>query len=158
MKRLLFGAVAALLLLSVSPAQAHTINATATLQGGEEVPGLLTGAVGLAEISIDTETRIISVNLKVFNIPTGTTAGHIHVGSRGIAGPVVLDFPIPRGRTGDFSMSFTVGESSLRPRPEIGIVTIDDVIQAISAGSAYVNIHTSTNPGGETRGQLVVSQ
>jgi len=158
MKKLLFGAVTALLLLPVAPAQAHTVNATATLQGGEEVPALLTGAVGLAEISIDTDTRVISVNLRIFNLPTGSTAGHIHVGSKGVAGPVVVDFPIPARRTGDMALTFTVGEANLRARPELGIQTIDDVIQAISAGGAYVNIHTSQYPGGEIRGQLAVRQ
>ena len=45
------------------------------------------------------------------------------------------------------------------PLPDEGaLATIDDVIQAISAGAAYVNIHTSQNPGGEIRGQLAVSQ
>ena len=157
MRKLLFGAAAALL-LSAASAQAHTVNATATLQGGEENPALLTGAVGMAELSIDTDTRVISVSLKVFNLPTGSTAGHIHVGSKGVNGPVVIDFPIPAGRTGDLALQFTVGAAQLRPRPELGIATIDDVIQAISAGAAYVNIHTSQNPSGEIRGQLAVSR
>jgi hypothetical protein len=158
MKKLFFGAVAALLLVPAAAIEAHTVNATAALQGGEEVPALLTGAVGLAEVTIDTDTRVIMVNLRLFNLPTGTTAGHIHVGSRGVAGPVVVDFPIPAGRTGDLSLSFQVGAANLRPRPELGIVSIDDVIQAISAGGAYVNIHTSQNPAGEIRGQLAVRQ
>ena len=41
------------------------------------------------------------------------------------------------------------------PAAAIGINTIDDVIQAVANGNAYVNIHTTTNPGGEIRGQLV---
>jgi hypothetical protein len=41
------------------------------------------------------------------------------------------------------------------PTPAIGINTIDDVIQAVANGNAYVNIHTTTIPGGEIRGQLV---
>jgi hypothetical protein len=31
---------------------------------------------------------------------------------------------------------------------------MDDIIQAIVNGNAYVNIHTTQNPGGEIRGQL----
>ena len=156
MKKLLFGAAAALLFLSAAPAQADTIHAMATLGGGEEVPGLLSGAVAQADLTIDTESRTIAVVLRVFNIPTGTTAGHIHVGSKGVAGPVVVDFPIPPGRTGDLTLSFTVGAAQLRPNPAIGINTIDDVIQAIAGGGAYVNIHTATYPAGEIRGQLTV--
>jgi hypothetical protein len=71
-----------------------------------------------------------------------------------VNGPVVVDFPIPAGRTGDLSLSFRVGPAQLRPRPEIGINTFDDVVQAIVGGGAYVNVHTTTNPGGEIRGQI----
>ena len=154
MKKLLFGAAAALLLLPAAAAQAETINARAILGGGEEVPALLTGAVGVADLVIDTETRTIAVEIRMFNIPTATTAGHIHVGPKGVSGPVVVDFPIPRDRVGDLSVSFTVNVSALRPNPAIGINTMDDVIQALVGGGAYVNIHTATFPAGEIRGQI----
>jgi hypothetical protein len=156
MKKLLFGAAAALLLVSAAPAQAEIINARAILGGGEEVPALLTGAVAVADLVIDTETRTIAVEIRIFNIPTGTTAGHIHVGPKGVAGPVVVDFPIPRDRVGDMNLNFTVGASQLRPNPGIGIITMDDVIQSIIGGGAYVNIHTATYPGGEIRGQIAL--
>jgi hypothetical protein len=92
----------------------------------------------------------------LFNIPTGTTAGHIHIAARGIAGPVVINFPIPTGRTGDLPLTFRVGAAAFVPRPEIGINSMADAIQAIVGGNAYVNIHTSQYPGGEIRGQLSV--
>jgi len=158
MKTVLIGTAAALVLAMAQGAQAQSFRATATLQGGEEVPALLTGAVGTADIVVDPDNRELTVTLRIFNLPTGSTAGHIHVGSKGVAGPVVLDFPIPAGRTGDVELSFRASRSSLRPRPEIGIQTIDDLIQTIAAGGAYVNIHTSQNPAGEIRGQLTVSQ
>ena len=103
MKKLLFGAAVALLLLPAAPAQAEMINARAILGGGEEVPALLTGAVGIADLAIDTEARTIAVEIQMFNIPTATTAGHIHVGPKGVAGPVVVDFPIPQNRTGNLT-------------------------------------------------------
>jgi hypothetical protein len=156
MKKLLFGAAAALLLVSAAPAQAELINARAILGGGEEVPALLTGAVAIADLVIDTEARTIAVEIRVFNIPTATTAGHIHVGPKGVAGPVVVDFPIPRDRVGDMNLNFTVNTSALRPNPGIGINTMDDVIQAIVGGGAYVNIHTATFPAGEIRGQIAL--
>jgi hypothetical protein len=154
MKKILFGAAVALLLLPAAPAQAETINARAILGGGEEVPALLTGAVGVADLVIDTETRTIAVEIRMFNIPSATTAGHIHVGPKGVAGPVVVDFPIPRDRVGDLNLNFSVNASGLRPNPMIGINTMDDVIQAIVGGGAYVNIHTAVFPGGEIRGQI----
>jgi CHRD domain-containing protein len=157
MKRALHvgAAMVSALLLSAAAASAQVVVATATLGSGEETPILLSGAAGTAEVAIDTTAKEFAVTLRIFNIPTTTTAGHIHVGAKGIAGPVVIDFPAIAGRLGDFVTAFRVGEASFRPNAAIGINTIDDVIQAVANGNAYVNIHTTTNPGGEIRGQLV---
>jgi len=117
---------------------------------------VLTGAVATIIVSVDATARELTVDLRVFNLPTTTTAGHIHIAPRGIAGPVVIDFPINRGVTGDFNQTFRIGEVQFHARPEIGINTIDDAIQAIVAGNSYANIHTTANGGGEIRGQLAV--
>lgn len=145
----------ALALVLATQASAQTITLTTTMNGGEETPVLNTGMVGTAEVSVDVANREIVVNLSVFNTPTATTAGHIHVGPAGIAGPVILNFPAGVvGRTGDFAMSFRLGQRDFVARPAAGINTIDDAIQAIVHGNSYVNIHTTQNPGGEIRGQL----
>ena len=148
-------AMMAALLIGTAAASAQVVVASATLGGGDETPILLSGAAGTAEVAIDTTAKEFAVTLRIFNIPTTTTAGHIHVGSKGIAGPVVIDFPAIAGRLGDFVTTFRVGEAAFRANAAIGINTIDDVIQAVANGNAYVNIHTTTFPGGEIRGQLV---
>lgn len=154
-----FGVAAlAALALTATAASAQVVQMAATLSSGEETPALLSGAVGTAEVSVDAEAKEVSVTLRVFNLPTRSAAGHIHVGPRGVAGPVVLDFPGIAGRTGDFVVTFRVNQSAFRPQPAIGINTMDDVIQAITGGSAYVNIHTTTFPAGEIRGQLVLAE
>ena len=148
-------AMMAALLIGTAAASAQVVVASATLGGGDETPILLSGAAGTAEVAIDTTAKEFAVTLRIFNIPTTTTAGHIHVGSKGIAGPVVIDFPAIAGRLGDFVTTFRVGEAAFRANAAIGINSIDDVIQAVANGNAYVNIHTTTFPGGEIRGQLV---
>jgi CHRD domain len=136
-------------------ASAQTL--TANLNGGEETPILNTGAVGTAEVVVDETNQEFTVTLRVFNIPTPTTAGHIHIGAAGIAGPVVINFPEAIvGRTGDFAMTFRVGPNQFVARPAIGINTVQDAIQAIVNGNSYVNIHTQQFPAGEIRGQLAV--
>jgi hypothetical protein len=139
----------------------QTVTLTATLSGGEETPAAInTGALGSAEVSVDATNREVTVTLKVFNLPTPATAGHIHVGSKGTPGPTVLNFPPSLvGRTGDFTMSFRLSDTPgvFNPRPAIGISTIDDAIQTIVGGNAYVNIHTQQYPGGEIRGQLTLA-
>ena len=143
----------ALALVLATHASAQTL--TTTMNGGEETPVLNTGMVGTAVVSVDAANREVAVTLNVFNTPTATTAGHIHVGAAGIAGPVVLNFPAGIvGRTGDFAMTFRLGERDFVARPAQGINTMDDILQAIVLGNAYVNIHTTQNPGGEIRGQL----
>jgi hypothetical protein len=149
-------ALALAVILSAQSASAQTISMVATLTGGDENPPVLTGAVGTAELQIDPIAREIEVTIRVFNLPTGSTAGHIHAGPRGVNGPVVVDFPIPTGRTGDFGLTFRVGPNSMRPNAGVGVVSFDDVIQTITGGGGYVNIHSTTNPGGEIRGQLTL--
>jgi hypothetical protein len=163
MKRLLCGAaVAAALLISATPSSAQVVTLAATLTGAEEttatpgVLGILTGAVGTATVSVDATNEEIAVTLALFNFATGTSAGHIHVGPRGVAGPVVINFPIPTQRTGDLSLTFRLGAASFQAAPGIGINTMTDAIQAIVGGGAYVNIHTSAFGAGEIRGQLTV--
>jgi CHRD domain len=147
-------ALALAFLLPASSASAQSVTMIATLTGGEENPAVLTGAVGTAEVAIDPGSRELTVSIRLFNVPTGTTAGHIHAGPRGVNGPVIIDFPIPTGRTGDLSLDFRVGPGQLRARPEVGINNMEDAIQTIVGGGAYVNIHSTANPGGEIRGQL----
>jgi hypothetical protein len=158
LKNALHLAVAAGLLMSTAgAASAQNVNLTATLSGAEETPapGINTGAFGFAEVGVDLTNEEVTVALQVFNLPTGSTAGHIHAGGRGTPGPVILDFVFPAGRTGDFTMNLRLGRAQFRARPEIGIVTFEDALQAIAAGNGYVNIHTTQNGGGEIRGQLV---
>jgi hypothetical protein len=153
--------VCAALLLCAAPVFAQqSVQMVATLSGGEETPapGLLTGASGRAVVSVDVANEELTVTLTLFNLPSPTTASHIHVGARGVAGPVLLDFPLPTGRTGDLTLSFRAGASSLRPNAGLGIVTMSDLIQAILTGNAYVNVHTAANGAGEIRGQLAISQ
>jgi hypothetical protein len=154
-------AAAAAVMMTAASASAQEIRMRAVLSPGEETPapGLLSGAVGTADVLVDVGARELSVTLRVFNLPTASTAGHIHVGPVGIAGPIILDFPttIP-GRTGDFTLSFRLSATALRPNPGLGIVNMEDAIQSITGGNTYVNIHSTANPGGEIRGQLRMVQ
>ena len=147
-----------LLLTTAGAASAQgNVNLTATLTGNEETPapGLNTGAFGFAEVGVDSQNQEVTVSLQIFNLPTGSTAGHIHAGGKGTPGPVILDFVFPAGRTGDFTLNLRLGRGQFRARPEIGINSFEDALQAIAAGNGYVNIHTTQYPGGEIRGQLV---
>ena len=99
--------------LTAASASAQVVKMAATLSPGEEVPALLSGAVGAADVGVDVGNRELVVALRVFNLPTTSTAGHIHVGPLGVAGPVVLDFPNIPGRIGDFALTFRLNQSGV---------------------------------------------
>ncbi len=111
---------------------------TAQLSGGGEVtPGDPDG-FGFAKVRINLVTNELCYRLSV----AGTdmpVASHIHVGTAGVAGPVVVPFTAP-----------SEGLSN-------GCVNIGaDLAAAIAANPAeyYVNIHTAAYPAGAVRGQL----
>jgi hypothetical protein len=65
------------------------------------------------------------------------TAAHIHRGARGRSGPVIVSLCAP-------CRSGASGRATLSP----------SVLQALEAGTAYVNVHTKRNPAGEIRSQI----
>lgn len=151
------GVVGAAVLLAAAGAGAQTVHMRATLSGSNETPppGVLTGAHGMAEVTVNLQTQVVTYIIRVFNMPTGVTGAHFHVGGPGLAGPVVVNFDPPLGATDDFQIAGTAGPSALVPRTAQGIRTWTDFIQALVAGEVYVNVHSQANPGGEVRGQVL---
>jgi hypothetical protein len=158
MRRFLSLAIASTFtLLFSAQAQAQVVTLTATLHGGNENPAVLTGSAGTATVTLDTVTGAITYRVDVFNMPVGTTASHIHVGAPGVNGPVVINFTVPAGGiSNDFGLTGTAAATDLVPRAAQGINSIQDLIQAMLLGNTYVNVHSTANPGGEIRGQLVL--
>jgi len=149
----------ALVGLTAAPAWAQKFTLTAQLTGANETPAAInTGAFGSATVTVDMTTRTVTYKVDVFNLPSGVTASHIHVGAAGTGGPVVVNFAPPVPASNDFGFSGTVKDTEFLLRPDQGIRSADDMFQAIIGGNAYVNVHSSVNPGGEIRGQLVLKQ
>ena len=158
MRRALTLATAGLfvLLVSAAQAQAQTVTFTTTLHGGNEVPVVVTGSAGTATVTWNTSTKTGTYRVDVYNMPVGTTASHIHVGPAGGGGPVVVNFTVPPGGiSNDFGLSGTFACSDVVNRPAQGINSCEDFEQALLLENAYVNVHSTANPGGEIRGQLV---
>ena len=158
MRRFLFLAIAGVFTLLLS-AQAHaqTLIYTATLSGSNEAPPVpATGAGGLATITLNLTAQTLDWVVDVFNLPSGVTAGHIHAGGVGVAGPVVVNFVVPTGASNDFRITGTARPADVVARQPQGVNSWEDLVQAIMTGHAYVNFHSQVNPGGEIRGQLVL--
>jgi hypothetical protein len=156
MRRVLSVAIAGLFVLLVSSqAQAQTINFTAALSGGNEVPGVSTGSVGVGTVSVNLATQVVTYRIDVYNMPVGTTASHFHVGAPGVAGPVVVNFTVAANISNDYAISGTASAADLTARPANGINSWEDFIQALQLGNVYMNVHSTANPGGEIRGQVI---
>jgi len=144
--------------LSAVPASAQTFTLTATLNGGNETPapGLNTGAFGDATVTVNMGARTVTYTVNVFNLPSGVTAAHIHVGAAGTAGPTIVNFEVPATASNEFRISGTAADTAFSLRPDQGIRSADDAFQAILGGNTYINVHSAVNTGGEIRGQLTL--
>jgi hypothetical protein len=146
---------AAFLMALAAPLSAQTFTLTAALHGGNETPvTVVTGAFGNATVTVDMTARTVSWVIDIFNLPSGITAGHIHVGAPGAGGPTVVNFVVPTPASNDFRVAGTARDTEFTLRPDQGIRSADDMFQAILGGNTYVNIHSQVNGGGEIRGQL----
>jgi len=83
------------------------------------------------------------------------TLSHIHVGSATQNGAVVNGFTINPGVTTGTVTSGTIVLSKLVAGTPPGQISGDSLRVLINNGNGYVNVHTSANPGGEVRGQIV---
>ena len=134
------------------------------LTGDQQVnPTVNTAAFGFAEVRLSQDNSTLSFEVVVCNI-ANVTASHIHVGAAGTNGPVVLPFygspsPLFNSTRGcDTLAEGSRTSANLVARPEAGINTWTDFINALIAGNTYVNVHTTAHPLGEIRGQLVHEQ
>jgi hypothetical protein len=107
------------------------------LQGSQEVPPVTTSATGNGVITIRPD-RSVSGSITTSGI--NPTAAHIHEGARGTNGPVIV--PLVRTDVNVWSV------------PAGGTKLTEAQYAAHRAGNLYVNVHSTTHPGGEIRGQI----
>src|SRR5262249_33708893 len=147
-----------------TPTPAPDPKFTATLLPGNEAPTPVTNADATgsgtvtitmhntkdASGNITASTADFAVTLTGFPAGTTLTGAHIHPGAAGVAGGVI------------WSTGLTTGEVVLQNGSgtftKLG-ATPQDVAQAqailSNPAGFYFNVHTSLNPGGAARGQLV---
>ena len=138
----LIGSLAFASMAGVASASAHT-NFTTSLSGAEEAPGPGDpNGKGFASLDIYPNGTVCYTG-KVQAIGRQITGAHIHVGAAGSPGPVVVDLdPFGASVTGNMVSHC--------------VVTSAETAAAIIANPSgyYVNVHTTTYPGGAIRGQL----
>lgn len=122
---------------------------TAVLTGANEVPSVTSAATGTATININGST--VDYRIEVQGI-TDVIGGHIHSGAAGVSGPVRVTL-VPSPYPGVTNGVLSEGTFSAS---DVSGITYDELLNEIRTGMAYVNVHTTANPGGEIRGQIVV--
>jgi hypothetical protein len=127
----------------------------ANMSADQEVPAVaLPGATGTAVVTVfgpattKSPGDSVHVIINFSGLSGAAQMAHIHVGTGTVAGPVRVNLcgvaPLP---------ACTVSPIDVRAGAVIGI-TFDSLYSALKSGGAYVNIHTTTNAGGEIRGVI----
>ena len=154
----------ALLVMSsvFSPAVAVDEFFAAKLRSGNETPvSLSTAGSGVFGAQLDAGETALTFALLYSSIEGGTIIGaHIHLGQPGITGGIVIHFcgtggkPACPASPGVVSGAVTAIDVVAVTSQGIAAGEFAEVIRAIRKGDAYVNVHTTTFPGGEIRGPV----
>jgi CHRD domain len=132
----------------------------ARLRGFEETPAIVTAASGTIDLAIAPDDSSIDYTLTFADLEAPSLFAHIHVGERAVAGGVGAFLcgggskppcPTTGGTvTGTILASDVVGPAA----QGVAAGQLSRFLEAIRAGAAYANVHSTLHPGGEIRGQL----
>ncbi len=137
-----FAAAAALAFVSIA-AHAATINLKAELKASSEVPPKDSSGVGTLTGTLNTETNEFKY----------------HVEFSGLTGPVIAaHFHGPAAEGANAKPQLPIKASPIASPLEGKATLTPEQAKDLADGKWYFNLHTSANPGGEIRGQVVKSE
>jgi hypothetical protein len=142
------GSASAVLLGLTSRSQAAPVSYKADLSGTSEVPPNQSAGKGSATVTYDDSTKTVTWQGTFTGLSGPATAAHIHGPAEAGKNAGVI---VPLSQQGTPFASPFQGSMKLADDKAAALAS------ALSAGQAYVNIHTAANPGGELRGQLAKS-
>ncbi len=161
---------AALLTMVVAPVLAGEHTVKTQLSGYEETP-LTINSPGSGEFkaTIRDQGTAIEYELTYQDLSSAVTQSHIHFGRPAISGMIVLflctnlappdGVPTPQACpdapatiTGTLTKADVIARSAQGIDPDAA--GFAEMLEAIRAGAAYVNVHTTIYPTGEIRGRL----
>jgi hypothetical protein len=142
------------------------------LVGFQEVPSVSTGASGDFKAQINNHENAIDWELSYEDLEGAVQQAHIHFAQRGVNGgiTVFLCSNLGNGPAGTqacpaapATITGTIMAADVSPdipatlaarTQGINIGEFDELVRAIRAGKTYVNVHSTTWPGGEIRDQI----
>ena len=155
-------AVAALILAGLAIADPHTRNFRASLDGYHETSlSISTNGTGSFRARLNHDGDQLTYELQYSGLEGGNTLfAHVHLGQIGTTGGVMFflcggggQAPCPNTAatvTGTVTAANIIGPAGQGVSPG----EFQEVIDAMRAGSAYANVHTTVYPSGEIRGQI----
>ena len=162
--RLLTALTLSLVLVAIvsSRADATPILYTATLAGANEVPP--TGSPATGFISVTLSGDFLSIDETFSGLTVPASAAHIHccvpAGTNAIVAVPFVSFP--NATSGHYVNSFDLtlvasyNGAFITAHGGTAASAEAALIAGLNSGNAYANIHDSTFPGGEIRGQLAI--
>lgn len=133
---------------AVMPATANETVFQAALTGAAESPPNASPAFGDAHVTMDDVNFTVAVHVTFSDLSAPAAAGHIHcctaVPGSGNIGVRVGFSNFPAAVSGTYDNTFQLSSAAF-----------SSLLTGMQEGRSYVNLHTSTFPGGEIRGFLV---
>ncbi len=135
----------------------------ASLNGFQEVPAVVSSGRGSFRARIRSDRTEIHYRLRYGRLEGEITQAHIHIGQRGVNGGIAVVLctnvavsPAQACPIGEGDISGTILAADILAIPDQSVEAGDlvDLIRALRAGAAYVNIHSIPFPDGEIRGQI----
>ena len=137
----------------------HSNSETIEMSGRKEIPANTSTSSGFANFVFNPATGLFDIRIFVLGIAVGNLAdSHIHMAIPGSNGPVVIPFGgggVYTAVAGGLELVLA-GQTLATIVPPAGF-TAQEVLTEILLGRAYFNVHTPVNPGGELRGNIIVS-
>ena len=131
----------------------------AELSASEEVPVNASTGGAVVRLMLN-QDGTLSYELRATAPIQNATQAHIHLGARDQNGPVVLflfGLVAPQNfNAGDLISTGTVADTNVIARPGF-TPSIQELVSRMRQGRAYANLHTTSFPGGEIRGQVKVT-
>ena len=131
---------------------------SAALAGTSVVPATTSANTGSITLSVVPGDSILKFELSVGNM-AGITQAHLHTAAAGANGNV-LAWLLPvngnAAQAGSVALTGVISIGDIAPSWIRGTprLAMDSVVALMRAGRAYVDLHSTTLPNGELRGQV----
>jgi CHRD domain len=122
--------------------QAQSSPFNVPLSGAQCVPPVETSGMGVAALTYDPASRMVTWKITYSGLSSSTTMSHFHgPAAPGTNAPVLI---------------WLTTQGTPPGNPIVGQVTLSpEQAQQFAAGAWYVNVHTTSHPACEIRGQVI---